>query len=152
MSRAGLYGSLIAACAAALVGCGPKNEVAGFFGAKTPITVDITCGGKDLTIRLTDESGNSAWVVETVDREIRWKPTNHVKINGILAKPNKDLPIDRDPGENGGSEGRPFKAKVKAENAGGPQDGVILPYAIDATCRSGNKEFRLLIDPEMIVR
>jgi hypothetical protein len=123
---------------------------------KVPIDIDISCDANPVTIRLTDKDGNSAWVVDTENRQIRWRvknQNNRVTINAIQPKQPGNWPVDVDSDEHGGSGGRPYKATVRSVANGGPANGTSLHYAIDVTCQpqSGNP-IRLLIDPEFIVR
>ena len=155
MSRAGLCSSLLAAVAAALlVSCVPGSRQRSAYRApRTPVRIDFSCGGAVPTISLTDNAGNPAWVVETQNRDIAWRPAgNHITINSIVAKPGKTLPIDADSDEHGGSGGRPYKAKVKSGHPNDPQIGDVLSYSIDVTCQQNGNTVRLVIDPEMIVR
>jgi len=155
MSRAGWYGSLLAAVAL-VVSCGPKGGRDRAFVGKVPIDIDVSCDENPITVSLKDKDGNPAWVVDTDNRQIRWKVKQHVTINAIQPKVGGNWPIDVDPGEHGGAGGRPYKATVKSVQNGGPVDGTSIPYAIDVTCQpspgSSGKPVRLLIDPEMIVR
>ena len=155
MSRAGLYGSLLVPIAAAfMVSCGlMTSRSARPPVPRTPVVIHFTCGGSVPTISLTDNAGNPAWLVDTQNKEIRWRPDgNHITINAITAKPGNTLPVDTDPSENGGSGGRPYKAKVKSGHPNDPQIGDVLSYSIDVTCRQGGNTVQLVIDPEMIVR
>jgi hypothetical protein len=156
MSRAVVYGSLLAAVAL-VVSCGPKGSENRAFVGKIPIDINISCDANPITVSLTDKDGNSAWVVDTDNRQIKWQVKKHVTINAIQGKSVNNvpapLPIDVDANEHGGEGGKAYKAKVKNVSGGGPPDGAIIPYAIDATCESSTgKPIRLLIDPEMIVR
>jgi len=122
---------------------------------KTPVKLNVSCPpGGPVNLSLVDRSGDPAWVVETVNREIKWDVDNHVTINGVVGKNGQPpLPIDTDPIEHGGAGGRSFKAKVKAAGSGGgPASGATLPYSLNVTCTQNGNTVNLIIDPEFIVR
>ena len=157
MSRARSYGSLLAAVAAVfVVSCTRGRSATLSFVGKVPVDIDISCDANPVTINLTDRDGNAAWKVDTENRRITWRvknSNNRITINAIQQKGPGDWPVEVDPNEHGGSGGKPYKARIKRVDEGGPPTGRSLPYAIDVTCQpqSGNP-VRLLIDPEMIVR
>jgi hypothetical protein len=153
MSRAAVYGTLLAT-AVVVVSCARSEEGAtGFAAPKTPLKLNVSCmPGNAINLSLVDQSGNPAWVAQTVGREIKWEVDNHVTINGVVGKHGQPLPMDTDPIEHGGTGGRPFKAKVKPANGGGPQSGATLPYSLDVTCTQNGNTVNLIIDPEFIVR
>ena len=156
MSRVHMYGALVAAAAVSLMVSCRSGARVGLVRSKSPVFVNFSCEGGNNTISLTDNAGNPAWEVDTDHRKISWRVRNNdsrVTINAIAAKPGKDLPIEDDGPNHGGSGGRPFDAKVKSKQDGGPDDGTTLYYNITVTCQpSSGNPVKLIIDPEMIVR
>lgn len=156
MSRAAVYSTLVAASVVVVVvSCaGSEESGTGFLVRKTPVKLNISCPpGGPVNLSLVDQTGNPAWVVETVNREIKWEVDNHVTINGVVAKNGQPpLPIDPDTNEHGGSGGKAYKAKVKPANPNGPPSGATLPYSLNVTCTQNGNTVNLIIDPEFIVR
>jgi len=148
MSRAGLYGSLIAVCAAALlVSCRDKSlRLLPSDAAEGPVKIDFSCNNGVNKIGLTDGHNRPAWIVFTdEDQDFGWSVPGNVTINSITLKNGQPVPINVEHQPNGGA-GRPLDGKVQ-KGKKGPHS-----YMIDVTCRSGGSDFRLIIDPEMIVR
>ena len=156
MSRAAWYGTLIAAVAASQVAScsSQRDEDADFVRPKSPVRVNFSCENGNNTISLTDMSGNnSAWEVDMDGRKISWRVPNNVTINAIRAKPGKNLPIENDGPNHGGSKGVQYDAKAKPEDQDGPKVGDRLSYTIELTCEiSPGNVVKLSVDPEMIVR
>ena len=150
MSRAGLYGSLVAAVAAGLVGyCSGTSRAAPQANAKSPVTIEFTCDEGVSKIGLT-ANGQPGWLVETVQKKLRWDVPGNVTIDSITAK-SGDLPVEPESRGEGGRPGNPYKAKVKQ----GVEPGdTKYPYAIALTCQppQSGQPVKLIIDPEMIVR
>ena len=146
MSRAGLYGSLVAAVAALfVVSCGPKVDSERTVNTEGVVHIVFTCRGAVGTIGLTGDNGQSAWKVDRpVGERIGWVVKDWVTINSIKLKTGDPLPVNvtHSPSQAGDSligtvNGRP---------------GTTYPYSIDVTCRQNGDSARLIIDPEMIVR
>ena len=146
MSRAAVYGTLLAAAVVVVVVSCARNKEGRMSdrGAKTPVNVNVSCQGNEVKVSLTDDTGRPAWITEMVRGKIKWKAPNQVTINGVVAKSGQQLPIEPDPNEPGG--GKPFKLK-----AGAPADGTFVPYSLDVTCRENGNTVNLIIDPEFIV-
>ena len=149
MSRAAVYGTLLAAAVVVVVVSCARNKEGRMSdrGAKTPVNVNVSCQGNEAKVSLTDNAGHPAWIVDMVDGKIRWEVKNHVTINGVVGKGGQQLPIEPDQNEPPGG-GKPFKGKLKAD---APANGTPVPYSLDVTCKQDGNTVRLIIDPEFIV-
>ena len=156
MSRAAMYRTLLAAAVVVVVvSCaGSEESGTGFVARKTPVKLNISCQpGSPINLSLVDQGGNPAWVVDMVNREIKWEVDNWVTINGVVAKNGQPpLPVVPDPNEHGGSGGKAYKAKAKDVGSGGPASGTTLGYSLNATCSQNGNTVNLIVDPEFIVR
>ena len=151
MSRAGLYGSLLAAAAAmALVACAPRvGRTRTRPNVNGPIRITFTCTDPAAgdVVRLAGADGTPAWTVERQgNAPIVWLVDPHLTINSVHAAPGSSLPIDPD-GDQGKAPGRAWRSRVR-----GNVDAGDYRYDIDVTCRQNGTTRRLIIDPEMIVR
>lgn len=145
MSRAGLYGSLFAAVAAALVvSCG-RDQGLQTVNTEGAVHIVFACGGNNVTVGLVGDNGRPAWKAEREQgKPIAWVVQQHVTINSIKLKTGGAIPVSVTSNPNG--PGTPLEGTV----TGNP--GTTYPYNIDVTCQQNGNTVRLVIDPEMIVR
>jgi hypothetical protein len=155
MSRAGSYGLvLVAVAAASLVSCRKSQKMMPDPDDPTdPIRFTFTCpvgGPYSVGLAYTDQKKTSAWVIKKHGNDdIEWQAdpsVTNVTFKLVPKTGSDPLPLDIQQ-ENG----KQLKAKVKPHQ-GGPKS---YSYAIDATCTPpgpGQQPLRLIIDPEMIVR
>ena len=147
MSRAGLYGSLLAISAVLLTSCArnQRNQPHSVPNTRGPIRIVFTCGGAVNVLGLVGDNGRPAWKVEREQGvEVRWEPQPHVTINSIRLKTGGAIPVNVT--QNPDGPGTPLVGIVN-----GIKDQSYR-YNIDATCQQNNNTVRLVIDPEMIVR
>jgi hypothetical protein len=143
MSRAGLYGSLLAAVAAGLVVSCSSGEQQ-LVNTAGSIRVVFTCGGATSTYGLVGESGQAAWkAARNRGERIGWTVPNNVMINSIRLKDGGAIPVKVDQPPT--RPGMPLEGTVEG-------DPRTYYYNIDVTCRQNGDSVRLIIDPEMIVR
>jgi len=150
MSRAGLYGSLLVAVAAAsLVSCRRQNLIPAD-DPKEAIRFLFTChGGIDsVGLAYTDASKTPAWSIRKFrDDEIEWIVNPNVTFNILTKAGSAPMPIDTIQHQSG--SGKPLKVRVKHD----PGPPKTYSYSIDATCTpQTGAPVRLVVDPEMIVR
>jgi hypothetical protein len=144
MSRAGLYGSLLAAVAAVLVVSCAGGEQQLTVNTAGSLRVHFTCGGATNTYGLAGENGQGAWkAARNRGERIGWTVPNNVMINSIRLKDGGAIPVKVDQPPT--RPGMPLEGTVEGE----PR---TYQYNIDVTCRQNGDSVRLIIDPEMIVR
>ena len=121
--------------------------------AEPPININFTCGNANQGIQVTlvDNNNNPAWTFKAHKNDpVSWLVPGNVTINAISSKSaTNPLPVLPD-GDAGGSDGKPYKVKVK--------DNVHIndkySYNIDVTCTPApgkGPPVRLVIDPDMII-
>jgi hypothetical protein len=144
MSRAGLYGSLVAAVAAGFVVSCARNLSRSEVSTRGPVRIRFTCPGAIVNVGILDEHGNSAWKIRRNRGDaIAWTVQDHVTINSIVLKNGGPIPVQVL--NNPSGPGTPLEGTVRGDTG-------TYPYNIDVTCRQGGDSVRLIIDPEMIVR
>jgi hypothetical protein len=144
MTRAGLYGPLLAAVAAALVLSCARNRSQSEVSTRGSVRINFTCASANVRVGIHDDNGNSAWKIRRNRGEsIAWTVQDHVTINSIRLKNGGPIPV---------------QVLHSPSGPGTPLDGIVrgdtgtYPYNIDVTCRQAGDSVRLIIDPEMIVR
>lgn len=144
MSRAGLYGSLLAAGTAILLVSCARNQNYRVLNREGSVHIFFTCNTNSVKVGLVGDDGDPAWRAERRRQQrIGWVVQPHVTINAIRLKTGGSMPIDVT--QNPSGPGTPLLGTV----TGAPD---TYPYNIDVTCQQNENTVRLIIDPEMIVR
>ena len=144
MSRAGLYGSLLAAISAALLVSCARDVDYRSLNREGSVHIFFTCNSNSVRVGLVGDDGDPAWRAERRQQApIGWVVQQHVTINSIKLKDGGPIPVDVT--ENPTGPGTPLRGTVNGRP--GP-----YPYNIDVTCKQNDNTVRLIIDPEMIVR
>lgn len=144
MSRAGSYGSLIAAGAATLLASCARIQSYRTLNRDGSVHIFFTCNTNSVKVGLVGDDGDPAWRVERrQQQQIAWVVQPHVTINSIRLKTGGPIPVNVTQNPNG--PGTPLLGTV----SGRPD---TYPYNIDVTCQQNDNTVRLIIDPEMIVR
>jgi hypothetical protein len=137
----------VAALLLPLVACKPRESRSSLIlGKSLPITVDIKCD-TGVSVRLTDASGNSAWVFEAHKKDpIEWQVGDNITSIDISPKPTGEWPLD-DAKPHGNGKANPAKSRVKKDAKGG-----TYQYSIEAVCRRADgTTVKVTIDPDIFV-
>jgi hypothetical protein len=144
MSRAGLYGSLLAAAAFLFVVSCERSENLAISNTRGSVRIEFTCKRAVGKFGLKGDNGGPAWKAERRQGEyISWIVKEHVTINSIRNKDGTPIPVNvtHSPTQPGDSLVGTVQGAART-----------YPYDIDVTCQQNGNTVRLIIDPEMIVR